>query len=492
MDLKKLMAKMARSMSQSDDLKNQVESILEMLGSFIDISRICLFVENTEDLVAVNTFEWCNSGIQSRIDTLEKISHEDFLFCKKLLMADERIDADNIAQLPENLIRILHPNDTLSVVVFPFYISGNIQGFIRFEECILQRRWKPDELNLLKTVSGMLSTVYDRHLFQKKLKTEKENFDSFFKTIEDLIIIGDMEGKILFVNNAVLNKLGYTLSELKNMNILDLHPPEKQDAAGDILHAMFRGELDSCPLELKRKDQSILPVETRVWFGIWDNKKCIFGLSKDLSAEQEALQKFTKLFENNPALMAVSTIFDGKFIDVNTAFVEKLGYSKEEVLGKSIAELSLFPEPGLFTDAAEDLKTTGQINNIELKVRCKNDAILDGLFSGEIIESQGKQYLLTVMVDISEQKRLQKQLENQKVRLSNIIEGTGLGTWEWNIQSGEIVINKRWADIIGYSLKELEPINITTWIEKTDPDDMPRIREALDAHFEGRSEYYNI
>ena len=103
------------------------------------------------------------------------------------------------------------------------------------------------------------------------------------------------------------------------MRLLDMHPADKRQEAEAIVTAMFRGERSSCPLPLGRKDGGLVPAETRVWFGRWDGQNCIFGISKNLTAEQEAQQRFERLFRNNPTLMALSSLPDRRFTDVNDA-----------------------------------------------------------------------------------------------------------------------------------------------------------------------------
>ena len=169
---------------------------------------------------------------------------------------------------------------------------------------------------------------------------------------------------------------------------------------------MINHKSGSCPLEIAGKDGKVIPVETRIWFGKWNGRDCIFGLSKNLSKEQEALQKFTKLFENNPALMAVSSIPERKFIDVNSSFVKKIGYSKNEVLGKTGDDLALFAQKEEQQQVNVELQKNGRIDNMKLRVKCKNNEILTGLFSGEIIKSQGKAYFLSVMIDITDNVRI--------------------------------------------------------------------------------------
>ena len=75
-------------------------------------------------------------------------------------------------------------------------------------------------------------------------------------------------------------------------------------------------------------------------------------------------------------------------------------------------------------------------------------------------------------------------------RLQDIIHATQVGTWEWNVQTGETVFNERWAEIIGCSLAELLPTSIQTWIDLTHPDDLKAAQEILQRHFEGETDYY--
>jgi len=259
-------------------------------------------------------------------------------------------------------------------------------------------------------IIGVNWDITKEKLAEERYKTHEANFNSFFETIDDMIFIGNEQGKIFYVNNAVYKKLTYSDNELKNMHLLDLHPKDKREEAERIFAKMFKGETDVCPLPLIKKDGSFLPVETRAWFGKWDGKEAIFGISKDLSFEQESLQMFNKMFNNNPALMAVSTIPDRRFTQVNESFIAKTGFSREEIIGKTSNELFLFADESGFASVSDLLTKNGRVYNKAVKVRSKNGEVLSGYFSGEIIESQGQKYFLTVMVDITDIKRLEEEM----------------------------------------------------------------------------------
>ncbi|MCF7928538.1 MAG: PAS domain S-box protein [Spirochaetales bacterium] len=265
-------------------------------------------------------------------------------------------------------------------------------------------------IELVRDISERKRAEMELEENRQRLASSEKNFRTFFETIDDMIFIGNQEGKIFYANRAVTEKLGYSLEELSGMHVLDVHRPEDREEAEQIFADMFAGRRDFCPLPLKGKEGNVIPVETRVWFGEWDGKPCIFGISKDLSKEQAALQKFNKLFDRNPALMAVSSLPERTFTEVNEAFLATMGYEKDEIIGRSSEELGIFVEEDKQKLISEELERSGRIVNRELKVRTKDGSLRDGLFSGEIIESQGRQSFLTVMTDITDKKKAEEAL----------------------------------------------------------------------------------
>ena len=257
---------------------------------------------------------------------------------------------------------------------------------------------------------GTHTDISPRKRAEEALRDSEANFRTFFETIGDLIVVGTPDGRILYTNAAVTRKLGYTREELEGMHVLDLHPVACRAEAEQIFSAMFRGERDTCPLPLGSKSGALLPVETRAWFGRWNGEDCIFGVSKDLAAEQEATQRFERLFRHNPALMALSSVRQNAFVDVNDMFLATLGYSREDIVGKGSHEINLFPSADHQRQIRDQLRLSGRISNVELQVRCKDGALLDGVFSGEIITSQGEEYFLTVMINVTERKQLEQEL----------------------------------------------------------------------------------
>ncbi|HEY9185447.1 MAG TPA: PAS domain S-box protein [Salegentibacter sp.] len=84
------------------------------------------------------------------------------------------------------------------------------------------------------------------------------------------------------------------------------------------------------------------------------------------------------------------------------------------------------------------------------------------------------------------------EIKQNEIRFKSVIEGTNVGTWEWNVQTGETVFNERWAEITGYTLEELAPISIETWLKLAHPDDLEESGRRLNSCFEKKTEYYEF
>jgi PAS domain S-box-containing protein len=259
----------------------------------------------------------------------------------------------------------------------------------------------------------MIGTNWDmtaHYQAEVALRESESNFRTFFETMTDMIFVATPEGRILFANSAVVRTLGYTADELMGLHLLALHPADTRQEAEALFSDMFRGEQENCPLPLVSKNGVLVPVETRIWLGKWNNEPCVFGICKNLSAEQEAQQRFERLFRYNPSLIALTTLPGRRFTDVNDAFLATLGYAREEIIGRTSAELGLFTSQEQQNKVAQQLSTSGRITGIELQVRCKDGRILDGLFYGEVITSHGQKYFLSVMTDITARKHAEMEL----------------------------------------------------------------------------------
>ena len=278
----------------------------------------------------------------------------------------------------------------------------------------------------VKGIRGFLLDISERKRIEASLRESEINFRTFFETNDDMIFISDNQRQIFYTNSSVLNKLGYTLNELISKNVTDLLPENLRKEAEENYIDILEGKKGSCTLPFERKDGTLIPVETKVWFAKWDGRDCFFVMSKDLTNERAALQKFNKIFDSNPNLMTLHTFDDNKIIEVNNAFLQKTGYSKDESIASSISELDLFAADKRLI-LFELLHRTGRVDNLEVEIKTKTGKQIPVLVSCEIIETIGKKYYLTVMSDVSEQKQT-SELQSLLVKISETYINTPLET----------------------------------------------------------------
>jgi len=266
-------------------------------------------------------------------------------------------------------------------------------------------------------MSGTHSDITVQCMDEQRLQESEENFRTFFHSIGDMVVVASPDGEILFTNLSLQRKLGYTGEELEGRSILALRPTRYHEEAKQIMREMLNGSLDQCLLPMLAWNGESVPVESRVWKGNWNGQACIFSVSKDLSAEREAQARFEQLFRNNPALMTLSRFPERTISDVNNVFLQTLGYEAAEVLNGKRNVFDLFLNPADENELSAQMQAQGHVDATELQLCRKDGSVLEVLFSGELIRSGGNQYFLSVMIDISDRKRIERELRESNRQL---------------------------------------------------------------------------
>ncbi|MDW7669039.1 MAG: PAS domain S-box protein [Bacillota bacterium] len=213
--------------------------------------------------------------------------------------------------------------------------------------------------------------------------------------------------------------------------------------------------------------------------------------------EKEEINR--KLKENRNRLRSIlETTQDGfwivgenkKIIDVNHAYCKMSGYSREEILNLTISDLEYYESPEETKERIEKIIKTGH-DLFETKHIKKDGEIFDvevsiSLFSKEPLE------ITCFFRDITQRKEDNQKIIEMNERLQNIIEGTNAGTWVWNLKTGETIFDDKWAEMLGYTLEEISPVNIETWKKLTHPDDLKKAGKELEKVMNKELDYYDF
>jgi PAS domain S-box-containing protein len=170
------------------------------------------------------------------------------------------------------------------------------------------------------------------------------------------------------------------------------------------------------------------------------------------AALRESEEKFSTAFHSSAALMAISTKKDGKLIDVNEAFLDTLGFSKGEVIGKRVLDLDIYHRPSDRENAVRMLEERGKVRNMEVPVRAKDGSVQYGLFAMDNITIGEVPCLLTTMVDISEQKILEKEMEFHEQEVMQFSRSLDMAIRKLNLLSSitRHDINNQLTVLMGY------------------------------------------
>ncbi|WP_320041941.1 PocR ligand-binding domain-containing protein [uncultured Desulfobacter sp.] len=185
---------------------------------------------------------------------------------------------------------------------------------------------------------------------------------------------------------------------------------------------------------------------------------------------------------------------DGIFTYCSGGVEKVLGYSPEEILGRTPFELMFTEDQQRMDELIAGLFAQREpIKNQEIWHQAQDSRRVCLLTNGvPVIDDCGRlEGYRGSNTDITERKQTENALQMERERLTNVIYGTNIGTWEWNIQTGETIFNERWAEICGYDLEELAPISIETWIKLAHPDDLKGSETLLNRHFSGELDRYD-
>lgn len=143
---------------QSVDLHMAIQSILEFVGKYFDVSRAYIFENTEDDLYCYNSFEWCHSGIEPEIHNLQHISYEHDLGGSYIRNFNENdiFYCQNIDNLPKEQYEILEPQGIRSMLQCAVRDNGKFCGYVGFDECFKNRFWTQEQINTLSFIAEIL------------------------------------------------------------------------------------------------------------------------------------------------------------------------------------------------------------------------------------------------------------------------------------------------------------------------------------------------
>ena len=269
-------------------------------------------------------------------------------------------------------------------------------------------------------------------------RPDKESFyKAVFNSLNDHLAVLDHEGTIVAVNEgwrrfAEDNRGGGPPEVYIGANYLEVCRRASDDVSVDARRALdgiekvITGERPGFEMEYPCHS----PREQRWFFmrvtPLHEGKTGVVVSHSDITIRkqtQEALraseEKFSKAFNLSPDAILITRLEDGAVFDVNQAFLEKMGYRREEVIGKSAAELRNWAIPGDRDKFVKALKLNGECRAMETVFRSKEGRLVPSLISARLMDVEREPRVLSITTDITRLKEVEEAAGRSREALEN-------------------------------------------------------------------------
>ena len=296
------------------------------------------------------------------------------------------------------------------------------------------------------------------------------NLRSFFHSSPDLLFVFDYEGLIIEVNQTASEKLQYKPEEFKGKSIYNLHPEEFRNDAQKFLSEILAGKRNYCPLPLMSRSGELLYVETKISKGQWNGGKALFSISKDVSekrlaedAARKIEERYRILFGNISDAVFVHEYtyngFPGRFLEVNDIACIRLGYTREELLTMSPADIDSPEGYALVPSMMRQLEKEKHIVWEGIHVTKKGVKIPVEI-SNHLFEMEGKPAILSTVRDITDRKKSEELLKRSEEKYRKIFENVQDIFYQSDINGRIVEISPSIERYSGYKPEELIGMNI--------------------------------
>ena len=325
--------------------------------------------------------------------------------------------------------------------------------------------------------------------------TDLQRLAHVVELTQQIVLRTDALGRLLWANGAATRQLGAAATPgAELVAVLGLAPGPQREALVEALALgqPYRSELACADAEGRTLwlDLELEPVRDAQ--GQWQGA-VLLGL--DCSARRLAQQGMADALRDHQDLLrtlnqhAIVSVSDrqGLIVEVNDAFCEVSGYSRNELLGASHRVTNSGHHSRSFWAEFWRTISGGQHWRGAICNRAKDGRLLwlDTIVAPFLGPDGVIDRFVSIRFDVTAARTVQAELQRERERLSAIVEGTQAGTWEWNFQSGELRVNLRLAGFLGDSLAAIEHAGVSLWRERVHGEDRERLQKAMHAHFSG-------
>jgi PAS domain S-box-containing protein len=264
---------------------------------------------------------------------------------------------------------------------------------------------------------GVICTVEDvtpARLAETRRRESEDQFAIIFRESPDPMGISSLsDGRYLDVNPAFERILGYPREETIGRTSVELgiwaDPSDRQRLVERLREGKVVSDFE---LDLLARSGERLRFQISASIIQMGSQGTLLVAARNITARkraEDALRaseaKFSTIFESSPEIISITSLDEGRYLEVNESFTRSMGYSREEALGRTVLDLGIWADLEDRSRLVDAVRSQGVVRNQEFDFRSRDGRGIHGLVSAEIIEIEGSPCLLTLIVDISGRKR---------------------------------------------------------------------------------------
>ena len=355
-----------------------------------------------------------------------------------------------------------------------------------------------------------LSDITAQKVAEEELRKTERKMGSITEQIQEVIVFADDTGTITDVSPVAETMFGFLHDEIVGHSFTDYMDDDDIPAALKVLSdtVLCKTAKQVVEFKLKRKNGSLFDAEIHLQYAENEDQSAFIGLILDIterkSAERNRRHYEESLLENQQFLQSIFNDVNFSVFVVDVLADGTYRYKKNEAVNAKLTSIihvdfsGKTPDEAFSSEAANAIKSNYDacvragipIQYVEFVPFLGKDMWWDTALN-PVCDASGKICrIIGTTTDITERRLAVLQAMEMSTRYDATIEASQIGTWEWNVQTGETILNNRWFEIVGYSPEELTPVSMQTWVDLTHPDDYRASMAIVEKLFNGEVPYF--
>jgi PAS domain S-box-containing protein len=362
---------------------------------------------------------------------------------------------------------------------FPVLCGDGVERRIAFTNALL----KDEKGEIVGTLSSG-EDVAEREQTENALKKSEMKYRKLVELAREGIWTIDADANTTYVNPRMAEMLGYTSEEMIGRPIFSFTDERGKEIAQIGLDRQQQGTREQHDFEFLRKDGQRLyaSLQTTLLMDEAGNNAGALAVVADITERkraEEALKKseakFAIAFNSSPEMMVIGSLKEGRLVDVNSAFLQLTGHTREAVLGRTVTEIGMIGEAER-NRLRSLVEEKGTVQGLEVHDRTKGGADRDTLVSAAAISVEDEPCMLVIISDVTDRKRAEEALRASEARFQSFMSHIPAVAYMMDASDRYLYINKTYedafdlkgSDVVGKTVEEIWPAATAAAFRKTD------------------------